>query len=311
MKTERLFAILMVLLSEGRVSASELAKRFEVSARTIYRDLDSLAQAGIPITAETGRNGGIQIMENYKLDNRFFSSSELASLLIALKSLTTANTPMSIQHTAEKLKSLIPASHSDNIERKLQQIVVDYAPWISSGHPLTSSHMVVNTALEQQRLITISYENRLGHNSERIVEPHRLIFKENSWYLFAFCREKEDFRFLKLSRIQSISLLDKTFEFREVPSHFLEQSFSETTLIPVQLRIHRSIKSMITDRFADFNLLEKQDEYLIVEIPFMRDSYGYNFLLGLGTGCECLAPAHVRQELYQQIQAMLHLYEPK
>ncbi|SDT16629.1 Predicted DNA-binding transcriptional regulator YafY, contains an HTH and WYL domains [Paenibacillaceae bacterium GAS479] len=311
MKTERLFAIVMVLLGEGRVSAPELAKRFEVSVRTIYRDLDSLAQAGIPITAETGRNGGIHIMENYKLDNRFFSSSELASLLIALQSLTVVNTPLSIQHTVEKLKSLIPAVHSDSIERKLQQIVVDYAPWISSGYPLTSAHIAVNAALEQQRLITISYENRLGQFSERILEPHRLIFKENSWYLFAFCREKEGFRFFKLSRILSASLLDETFEFREVPHHFLENSFSETKLIPVLLRIHRSIKSAIADRFADFKLLETQDEYLIVEIPFMPDSYGYKFLLGLGTDCECLAPEHVRQEVYQQIRSMLHLYEPK
>nr|WP_285891275.1 WYL domain-containing protein [Paenibacillus pasadenensis] len=165
--------------------------------------------------------------------------------------------------------------------------------------------------MEQQRLITISYENRLGRFSERTLEPHRLMFKENSWYLFAFCREKEGFRFFKLSRIQSASLLNGTFEFRKVPDHLLEKPFSETKLIPVQLRIHRSIKSIIAERLNDYALLETQDEYLIVEFPFMPDSYGYKFLLGLGKDCECLAPEHVRQEVCQQIRSMLHLYEPK
>lgn len=309
MKTERLFAIVIVLLGEGQVSASELARRFEVSVRTIYRDLDSLANAGIPIAAEAGRNGGIRIMDNFKVDNRYFSSSEIGSLLVAWQSFTATEPPMAAPYTMAKMKSLIPAAQSASIQRKLEQIIIDYTPWISSAYRLGFVNQV-NTALEQQRRITIRYENRFDQHSERVIEPHRLLFKENSWYLLAYCIEREDFRFFKCSRMQSIAMMEETFDFRKIPDRTFEKPFSDKQEITVRLRIHRSIKALIADRFTDFTVIERQDEFLRIEIPFVADSYGYHFLLSLGAHCECLAPETVRHELVKHIRSLLKVYEP-
>lgn len=132
MKTERLLAITMILLEHKQISASKLADMLEVSVRTIYRDIDSLSQSGIPVTTQTGSKGGISIMENYKIDKHFFTTTDITSLLIALESLASNISPISLQHTLEKIKTLVPTHFLDEIEFKSNQIASDLTPWTSN-----------------------------------------------------------------------------------------------------------------------------------------------------------------------------------
>lgn len=310
MKTERLLTIIMILLEQKQISASRLAEMLEVSVRTIYRDIDSLAQSGIPVTTQTGSKGGISIMENYKIDKRFFTNSDITSLLIALESLANNISPINLQHTFEKIKTLIPEHVSEEIEFKANQIAVDLTPWTSNRktQPVLEN---IKQGMDQNKLFSFNYEDNKGQKTKRIVEPYRLVLKEISWYLQAYCQSKQDFRTFKLSRIDQAQLLSQTFEPRAFNTKPLGgEPWTKKELITIQLKIHRTLKDQLIDKFGNITVLCQEDEqYLTVELRFMADDYGYNFLLGLGERCECLAPEYVRIELKKRIRKLLSLYD--
>ncbi|MBO0472460.1 hypothetical protein IGL98_002101 [Enterococcus sp. DIV0840] len=310
MKTERLLAITMILLEKKQISASQLAEMLEVSVRTIYRDINSLSEAGIPVTSSPGVNGGIQIMENYKIDKKFFTSTDITSLLIALESLSQNVSPLQINQTFEKIKTLVPADFLEEIEFKTNQIAIDLTPW-TSNHTLQPFLEIIKSGMDQQRLLCFDYEDNQGRKTKRTVEPYRLVLKEISWYLQAYCIEKADFRTFKISRMLNLSLSSSTFvprEFKAKPlgkETFYGKDFTITTL-----KVTHKIKEQLIDKFGQLSFYPSNDsEKLIVEFPFMEDEFGYNLLLGFGNQCECLEPPHVRTELRKRIENLLELYQ--
>lgn len=309
MKTERLLAITMILLDKKQISASQLAKTLEVSVRTIYRDIHSLSEAGIPVTTLPGINGGIQIMENYKIDKNFFTSSDITSLLIALESLSQNVSPIQINQTFEKIKTLIPANFLEEIEFKSNQIAIDLTPW-TSNHTLQPFLEIIKTAMDQSRSLCFDYEDNHGRKTKRIVEPYRLVLKEISWYLQAYCLEKEDFRTFKISRIQNLSF-SSTFVPREFKAQPLgNEPFYGKKFTLITLKVTNKIREQLVDKFGPLHYSPYKDtEKLIVSFPFMEDDFGYNLLLSFGNQCECLEPPHVRAELKSRIENLLELYQ--
>ncbi|MEI5991993.1 helix-turn-helix transcriptional regulator [Enterococcus crotali] len=310
MKTERLLAITMILLEKKQVSASQLAEMLEVSVRTIYRDINSLSEAGIPVSSSPGVNGGIQIMENYKIDKQFFTSNDITSLLIALESLSNNVSPLQINQTFEKIKTLVPANFLDEIEFKTNQIAIDLTPW-TSNHTLQPFLEIIKSAMDQERLIQFNYEDNQGRKTGRIVEPYRLVLKEISWYLEAYCREKADFRIFKISRMNELLLLSESFEPRLFQAQPLgKKPFYGKNFTQITLKVTSKVKEQLADKFGQLNFLPSDNaEKWIVEFPFMEDEFGYNLLLGFGNQCECLAPQHVRAELKRRIETVLKLYQ--
>ncbi|MBL1230748.1 YafY family transcriptional regulator [Enterococcus sp. BWB1-3] len=311
MKSERLLAITMLLLEQEQITAPKLAEIFEVSVRTIYRDIDSLSQAGIPVAALPGSNGGIRIMENYKFDQHFFTTSDLVSLLNGLNNL---NKHLNLKHspyTIEKLKSLIPKAVKNEIEMKSDQLVIDVTPWIRSELSAASIE-IIQQALEKDQILSIDYENRSGNHSSRLIEPYRLILKESSWYVQAYCLQKEEFRIFKLSRIKKISIVDKIFKKRTPPPAALgKRVINEKKFVPLLLEVDYSIKDKLAERFNDLQFVSQKDsDRFLVEFPyFMTDDYGYHMLLGFGTKCKCLKPEFVQKELVSRMKEMLAFYE--
>ncbi|WP_207696322.1 hypothetical protein DOK67_0002959 [Enterococcus sp. DIV0212c] len=310
MKTERLLAITMILLDKKQISASQLADMLEVSVRTIYRDINSLAEAGIPVTSHPGVNGGIQIMDNYKIDKHFFTSTDLTSLLIALESLSSNVSPIKLSQTFEKIKTLVPAGFLEEIEFKTNQIAIDLTPW-TSNHTLQPFLEVIKSGMDQQRLLGFDYEDNQGQKTTRIIEPYRLVLKEISWYLQAYCLEKSDFRTFKISRMNNVDLLSTTFEPREFQAKALgKEPFYGKNFTITTLKVTHKIKEQLIDKFGQLNVVHAPDsEKWIVEFPFMEDEFGYNLLLGFGNQCECLTPPHVRTELKTRIENLLKLYQ--
>ncbi|MEI5995402.1 helix-turn-helix transcriptional regulator [Candidatus Enterococcus mansonii] len=310
MKTERLLAITMILLKKKQISASQLAEMFEVSVRTIYRDITSLSEAGIPVTSSPGVNGGIQIMDTYKIDKHFFTSTDITSLLIALESLSSNVSPIQIGQTFEKIKTLVPEQFRDEIEFKTNQIVIDLTPW-TSNHTLQPYLEIVKSGMEQGRLLRFDYEDNKGNKTKRMVEPYRLVLKEISWYLQAFCIEKDDFRTFKISRITHLEQLTETFQAREFQAKPLgKEPFYGNTFTITTLKVTRRVKEQLVDKFGQLTFYPSDTpEKLIVEFPFMEDEFGYNLLLGFGNQCECLEPPHVRAELKKRIEHLLTLYQ--
>lgn len=308
MKIDRLVSIIMVLLEKQRISAQELADMFEVSKRTIYRDVESISMAGIPVSATPGTNGGIEIMGGYKVDKNVFSRDELSALLIGLNSLPKNLRSREVEHTLAKLKSLVPSEQAREIEIKTNQVLIDLTPWfgeVNVNHNLE----IIKAAIEENRLISFIYIDGHSKKSKRTAEAYQLVLKGHSWYVQTFCRIKKDFRLFRLSRMTVLTLLDEKFFPREFKRPVLDFEESVRNLQTViKLRVHKSILDRVLE-FCDFDCIKSDgEEYCLVEYPFIDRDYYYDMLLTFGDKCECLEPLAVREKLKQKIKNLAEIY---
>lgn len=182
MKVDRLVSIIMILLDKKRIGAQELADMFEVSPRTIYRDIDAINMAGIPVRSTSGVGGGFEIMQEYKVDKKVFSADDLSALLMGLSGLSSVIRGNELVHALAKVKSFIPVDRAKEIELKVNQICIDLSPWMSNSNIQPYLEMI-QSALQENRLLTFEYIAHHGNETARTVEPYQLVLKGNHWYL--------------------------------------------------------------------------------------------------------------------------------
>ena len=309
MKVDRLVSIIMILLDKKRISAQELADMFEVSPRTIYRDIDAICMAGIPIRSTSGVGGGFEIMPNYKIDKNVFKEADLTTLLMGLSSLSNVVHGDELVHTLAKVKSFIPADRAKDIEVKANQIYIDLSPWMSNRN-IQPYMETIQTALQEDRLLTLSYIDHHGNQSKRTVEPYQLVSKNSHWYFQGYCYLRSDFRLFRLSRILSLYMEEDTFIPREYQKPQLE---IDEIIAPMQktiiLRIHISIMDRVLDYCAYEQFSLEDESHYIVKFPFIEKDYYYDMLLSFGNKCECLGPPHIREEFRRRIMALASIYE--
>ena len=309
MKVDRLVSIIIVLLDKERIGAQELADMFEVSPRTIYRDIDAINIAGIPVRSTSGVGGGFEIMERYKIDKKVFSASDLSALLMGLTSLSNMVRGNELVHALAKVKSFIPAEKAKDIELKANQICIDLSPWI--GNRNTQTYLdIIKTALQENKILSFEYADRYGNKTMRIAEPYQLVLKSSHWYVQGYCYKRKDYRLFRLSRMSNLQMQSETFTPREYQKPILD--FAEiwgTMQTAIKIRIHKSI----TDRVLDFCSYEDfssdGNEHYIVSFPFIENDYYYHILLSFGNKCECLEPLHIRSEMKRRIHDMAAIYE--
>ena len=310
MKLERMIAIIMLLLERDQISGKQLAEMFEVSLRTIYRDIVTINQAGIPIATAPGINGGISILKQYKVSKGFFTPKDIAAMLMGLGFISSTLSGESITHTLAKIKSFIPANQLNEITLKTSQISFDLSRWIGNRDSLQPKLELIRAALEHRRTISVLYSNRQKEKSCRILEPHRLLLKENHWYLQAYCATRQEFRLFKLSRMSQIELQTQTFAIRESPPAFSEFVHSMTKkTIRVKLRVDSSILDQVLDYCSEKDIEPIGANQYLVQFPFIEDDYGYAILLGWADKCLCLEPKHIRNEIIKRLQTMLAEYQ--
>ncbi|WP_017413340.1 helix-turn-helix transcriptional regulator [Clostridium tunisiense] len=308
MKIDRLISIIMVLLQRKKISATKLAEMFEVSPRTIYRDIETINSAGIPIITYPGINGGIGIMEEYKIDKKLFTTSDIETLLIGLGSISNAITNDEIINTLAKVKGLVPDEQIRDIELKSSQITVDLTPWIGNKD-LQPNLEKIKKALNDKKILSFEYLKGNGKRSNRRVEPYRLVLKELHWYLQGHCDLRQDFRTFKLSRISALEILEDTF----IPREFHVKSlgswdYIEKNIITIKLIVHESLREKMVEHCGEENIQPYEDNKFIVNFPFTEDDFGYNLLISFGDKCECLEPMQVRQEVISRIKNLLKVY---
>lgn len=309
MKLQRLIAMLTILLQRDRVSATVLADKFEVSVRTIYRDIEALESAGIPIVTHTGVYGGISIIDQYKIDKKLFTDQDISTLLTSLYSVSSSMPGAKLNQTLEKIKGLIPNEHGRAIELTSKQLYIDMTPW--SNHPRISEALKqTQKAMEDKRLIQFSYTPRHGETSQRIAEAHQLVLKENNWYLRAFCLERQDFRIFKLRRMDHITVLQQQFEPREFEDGMTDfKDWKNDNLITVELIVDKTLRERALDYCRDEYMQDLEDGRIYIKMPFVESEMGYSVLLGMGYNCEVIAPAHIRMEVARRINLMKTVYE--
>ena len=309
MKIDRLVSIILLLLEKERIGAQELADMFEVSPRTIYRDIDSINMAGIPVRATSGVGGGFEIMQQYKIDKKVFSTADLSVILMGLSSLSNMMRGDELVSALAKVKSFIPAERAKEIELLTGQITIDLAPW--SGNKSVQPYLeLIKQAMQENKLLSFAYLDRVGNRIPRVAEPYQLVLKGNHWYWQGFCRTRNDFRLFKLSRTFNLMMLDETFVARDHPKPELDASdIIAAKQIRIKLRIHKSILERVLDYCNDEDISPDGEEHYTVRYPFIENDYYYDLLLGLGERCECLEPSRVRAEMKRKARAIAALYD--
>lgn len=309
MKIDRLVSMILVLLEKERVGAQELADLFEVSPRTIYRDIDAINMAGIPVRAISGVGGGFEIMPSYKIDQKFFSTADLSAILMGLSGLSHMMHGEELVNALAKVKSFIPADRAKDIELKVNQICIDLSPWMGSTK-LQPYLEIIKTALQESKLLSFAYVAHHGNRTTRTAEPYQLVLKSGQWYVQGYCHTRKDYRLFKLSRISDLQMQEETFlprEYQKPQLDFTEIAAAMQT--EIKLRIHTSVMDRVLDVCTEERVSPDGDEHYIVAFPFIENDYYYNMLFSFGNQCECLEPLHIRTELKRRIREIAALYE--
>ena len=309
MKVDRLVSIIMILLDKKRIGAQELADIFEVSPRTIYRDIDAINMAGIPVRGASGVGGGFEIMQEYKVDKKVFSADDLSALLMGLSSLSGMIRGDELVHALAKVKSFIPADRAKEIELKANQICIDLSPWMGNRN-IQPYLETIQSALQENKLLSFEYIAHHGNKTARTAEPYQLVLKGNHWYLQGYCRVRSDFRLFRLSRMSNLQIKEEIFAPRDYQKPQLDfDSILETMQTKIKIRIHRSVMERVLDfcTYEDFS--SDGNEYYIVNFPFIDNEYHYDILLSFGDKCECLEPLHVREKMKRRIHDIVAIYK--
>lgn len=288
MQKSRLFRIVYHLLDQGQATAPELAEKFEVSVRTIYRDIDALSGAGIPIYTEAGRNGGIHLMNDFVLDKAVLSEQEKQEILIALQSINTTQNINSSQ-TLQKLSAMFHLNSENWLE-------VDFSRWGNEEFD-NEKFELLKSAIIHCRSIKIHYAGSCGVISKRIVQPCKLAYKAKAWYLKAFCTEKQDWRIFKLNRILDLEILNEVFPHRVFPK-LMDDSDEEYNQII--LRFPEEMAYRVYDEFDKTHVQQQTNGDLIVSAKMPEDAWLIGFLLSFGTQVDILSPPYLKKLIAEQ-----------
>lgn len=305
MKTDRLVAILVMLLRKERVQAKELAEKFEVSVRTILRDVEAINLAGIPIVTYQGANGGIGIAPGYRLDKSVLTGDEMAAVITTLKGIDGTLEGKSHEILMEKLKNTLNASQMAQLNTKMRQFVIDLSPWREDAYT-KNKLAVIRDAIEASKELEFTYTDSQGTKTIRKVEPYSLILKAQKWYLYAWCTLRSSFRYFKVSRLKELAT-GAVFAPREVPDDPpVEQTQWENAQnsVSLELLFTKEMEPIICEWWD----LQKCEDGRIMAKAVMPDNYQtYGFLLSFGNQVEVVSPPHVRialgqiaKEIYQK-----------
>lgn len=301
MKIDRLIGILSILLQKDKVTSGELAEKFEVSRRTILRDIDVISKAGIPILSEQGQGGGISVMEGYKVDRTLLSSEDMKSILTGLQSLDSVSETSRYRQLMEKISAKnIPSVNADN------HIIIDLSNWDKSA--VSDKIELIKTAMEKNEKIEFSYFSPTGE-SYRIIEPYHIVFQWSNWYVWGYCTEREDYRMFKLSRMTNLVCTDEKCTDRNVPEYICDKLRHTKGEIQTTVKFDKSVKWRIIDEFGFDFLKYDENGNIIVNFTWSDIPAFYQYILTFGDKAEIIEPPEFRQEFLKLLKNMQKKYE--
>lgn len=300
MKMARLFGIVYLLLEKQHVTAKELAERFEVSKRTILRDIDTLTIAGIPLYTSKGKGGGIFLLEDFTLNKTTITEEEQSQILLALQSLT-ATEHIDVSGVLSKLGALFGKSGHSWIE-------VDFSRWGYNTQDKNKFEML-KLAILNQVAISFTYMSSNGNTKNRTVYPLKMVFKSKAWYMQAFCLEKQAYRLFKIARMINVAILEESFSNKAFPAPFMEsERASSVALVELTLLFSKSVAYRVYDEFDPKDVVKNKDGSFTVSVSFPEDEWLYGFLLSFGSAVQVVAPKKVKDTLLVQVEAIKNLY---
>ena len=296
MKDNRLFRILYYILEKEKVTANELADKFEVSIRTIYRDIDSISSVGVPIFTTQGKGGGIKMDNEFILNKSLFDANEKEQIIAALQGLEKTNEAYKSE-LITKLSALFKIKNSNWIE-------IDFTSW-ESNNTYQDLFNTLKIAIINKNIISFSYNSSKGEKINREVKPIRLLFKEQDWYLYAFCLLRNDFRYFKLSRIRDLEVLAINYE-DNFENEVLKKELKYENIVNIKLKFDKSVAFRVYDEFKAIEEDEKGNLYVEIKIP---NNYKlYNYIFSFGSNVEILEPKEIRNQFKNIIDELAKKY---
>jgi predicted DNA-binding transcriptional regulator YafY len=302
MKINRLLEITLLLINRGTVTAKELAERFGVSTRTIYRDVDDLSSAGVPVFTSQGRNGGVSLLENYTFNRALVTEHERDGLLLALKTLQTTRYP-EIEGVIGKIGALFKNASADD------WVHVEFSPW-GSGPDDSNKFTDVRIAILESKVITFDYISADGVKSQRSVEPMQLLFRGQAWYLWGYCRTRQAFRTFRISRIRNLVVTGESFQRRAVETEKKEEAgVNLEKLVSIKLKFQPEALYRLYDDYDDEKIVKNPDGTCQTTVTFIEDEWVYGYILSFGSYVEVLEPPHIRAIIQQRMKKALSYYQ--
>lgn len=301
MKIDRQIGILSILLQKEAVTAPFLAEQFEVSRRTINRDIEDLCKAGVPIVTRQGVNGGISVMEDYKLDRTLFTHREMQDILAGLRSLDSVNGTNRYGKLMEKLS----AGSSDFMVGD-QSVLIDLSSWYKDS--LAPKIELIRTSIEKHRELKFVYYSP-KEESSRDIEPYYLIFRWSSWYVWGWCKKRQDFRLFKLNRMDNLQISDQMFVKRQVPMPDLGNERIFPGGIKVKALFEPECKWRLIEEFGTGSYKEQEDGKLLFQADYTDKENLVTWLLSFRDKVELLEPREIREEIKISIEGMKKKYE--
>ncbi len=296
MQINRLFEMIYILLNKENMTAKAFAEHFEVSQRTIYRDVELLSAAGIPIYMTKGKGGGIALLPDFVLNKTVLTDNEKADILSALHAVDT----VSLEQTNTaigKLSSMFGGAGGDWLE-------VDFSNW-ANGEEEAAVFATLKTAILKKKKVAFLYHGSEG-SVRRTVEPLKLCFKGQSWYLYAYCNLRSDYRFFKLRRIKELEVLDESFQRSATAKLFESDKLFGDDFVTITLKIAKEMAYRVYDEFPQHEV--QPDGSFVVQMTMPRGDWVYHYLATFGEHCEVLSPEDVRLQIKEKLQKTLDQY---
>jgi len=331
MQINRLFEMVYMLMNRKKMTAKELSDHFEVSQRTIYRDIEILNSAGIPVNANKGKGGGIELLGNFLFNTSVFSEQEQNEILFALQSFRALKY-INADNVLKKLSAIFNKDVIDWVE-------VDFSDWTSSGKEKFNA---VKSAILNKKCMSFDYFGASGEKTHRTVYPMQLWFKHKAWYVKAFCLMRRDYRLFKISRIKNLTLSegDSNFEVAElfelelfqpnidnisnIPNQpeedFIDEqdnpngvytdspAVKQKNNVDLKLLIDVAYAHRVFDEFDEDSVQTDENGNFIVSAIYPEDDWLYGFILSYNTGIEVLEPMYFRDKITDKLQKMLMKY---
>jgi predicted DNA-binding transcriptional regulator YafY len=291
----RLFEIVYILMQKRKTTAKELADRFEVSTRTIYRDIETLSTANIPIYASKGKDGGIGLLDEYVLNKTILSEEEQNQILFALQGMKKVK-GQDEKDILEKLSILFNKKINDWIK-------IDFSNW---GNIQEERFDMIKSAILNKQLVQFTYYNSNGEESKRTVEPLQIWFKDKSWYLVSYCKLKQDYRIFKIARIKEVKILQEHFE-RELPKEEDNEKYN-FKIIELELEISKAMTYRVYDEFESKEIMRKEDGNFIIKVKYPENEWVYGYILSFGEHIKVLSPIKAKNIIKDKLEKTLKNY---
>lgn len=304
MRVDRLLSMLLIISKKGTVTGKELAEHFEVSIRTIYRDIEKLGEAGIPIASIGGKGGGYYIMENYNVDNLFLNKDEASTFMAIMNNLSFLFGKNTTFHDI-----VLKIENTLKQEKNTSKLDINLSHF-SMENELKEYLLLLNNAIEKNKLVVFEYINRSMEYFERTVEPFQITFSAGQWYLVGFCKERNDYRRFKLVRIKNLKM-GENFEKKDIPNEEIQEIIENSYLtrgITVTLKFAHKMGEQLTEYFQKEKITKTHNNQYIVVDQFPYEEGLLKFILSFGKECEIVEPCYLRNELQEYIKTILLPY---